>query len=82
MNLTDIVALLVVLLVVGAAVAYIVREKRRGVVCVGCAVGKSCAENRKTAQRMQVGSGCSSCSTCSSSAQGECPCAPAVRLSE
>ena len=49
MSTTDIVALLVILACVGAAVAFIVREKRRGVKCVGCAVGKSCAQKQKAA---------------------------------
>lgn len=49
MNAIDIVAFLVILACVGAAVAFIVREKRRGVKCVGCAVGKSCAQKQKAA---------------------------------
>lgn len=60
MSTTDIVALLVVLACVGAAVAFIVREKRRGVKCVGCTVDKSCAQKQKAA--MAAGeSGCCSC---------------------
>lgn len=57
MSTTDIVALLVILACVGAAVAFIVREKRRGVKCVGCAVGKSCAQKQKAA--MAAGGACS-----------------------
>lgn len=55
--MTDLVALLVILVCVGAAVAFIVREKRRGVKCVGCAVGKSCAQKQKAA--MGAADGCS-----------------------
>ena len=37
MNPIDIIAALVITVILGAAVAYIVSEKRKGVVCVGCA---------------------------------------------
>ena len=47
MGLVDVVALLIVFALVGLAIAYIVREKRRGVVCVGCANAKACAAARK-----------------------------------
>lgn len=66
MTLTDIVALLVILLVVGAAVAYIVREKRRGAVCVGCPMGKSCAQKCQ-AQAAETGT---------------CPCATIPTVTE
>ena len=53
--MVDFVAALVILAIVGAAVAYIVRQKRAGVKCVGCAVGRECAERAK----MQRGESCS-----------------------
>ena len=54
MNLTDIVAILVIAAVIGGAVAYIIKEKKKGKKCIGCPYGASC--------RSQKGkSGCSSC---------------------
>lgn len=46
-NFADIVALIVILACVAAAIAYIVREKRRGVMCVGCASSATCAQKAK-----------------------------------
>jgi len=42
MTLTDIVVLIVIVLTVGGAIAYIVRAKRRGQKCVGCPYAKEC----------------------------------------
>lgn len=39
--LSDIIAAIVVLAIVGGAVAYIVKQKRQGVKCIGCATGKA-----------------------------------------
>lgn len=40
---TDIVALVVILAIVGLAMFYIIRAKRRGVKCIGCSAGDSCS---------------------------------------
>ena len=37
--MTDLIALLVLVLILGPAVAYIVKAKRRGVKCIGCPAG-------------------------------------------
>ena len=42
MNIVDYIAIAVVALIVGAAVFYIVRAKRRGEKCVGCPYAKQC----------------------------------------
>jgi len=47
MTITDIVIGLVVLAAVGAAIAYIVREKKKGVMCIGCPEGGACARKGK-----------------------------------
>ena len=52
--MTDFIALLIIALVVGTAVAYIVRQKRRGVKCVGCTSGKGACAVAKA-----KGQGCS-----------------------
>ena len=40
--MTDFIIVVVVLAIVGAAVSYIVKQKRRGVRCVGCPDGGTC----------------------------------------
>ncbi len=45
MGIADYVAIAVILLIVGAAVFYIIRAKRRGEKCVGCPYAKQCGGN-------------------------------------
>lgn len=52
MTLTEIIALVVLLAVVGFACWYIIKEKKRGVKCVGCPYAESCASRKN-------GGGCS-----------------------
>ena len=42
MGTVDYIAILAILLIVGGAVFYIVREKRRGAKCIGCPYAKEC----------------------------------------
>ena len=42
-TMSDIIVIAIVILVVGAAVAYIIREKKKGVKCIGCPHAKECA---------------------------------------
>jgi hypothetical protein len=42
MGIVDYIALAAIVLIVGAAVFYIVRAKRRGEKCVGCPYAKQC----------------------------------------
>ena len=48
----EIIAVIIVLLIVGGAIAYIVKAKRSGQRCIGCPDGKACSGN------------CSYCSSC------------------
>lgn len=41
--MTDIIVIAIVILIVGGAVAYIIRAKKRGVKCIGCTASKRCA---------------------------------------
>lgn len=41
--MTDIIVIAIVLLIVGGAVAYIIRAKKRGVKCIGCPESKTCS---------------------------------------
>ena len=40
--MADIIVVLVLLLILGAAVVYIVREKKRGTKCIGCPHSANC----------------------------------------
>ena len=40
--MADIIIIVIVAVVVGGAIAYIRKEKKRGVRCVGCSSGGSC----------------------------------------
>ena len=52
MTLTDIIVIAVILLIVGGAVAYIIKAKKNGTKCIGCPDCKTCASK-----------GCSGCTT-------------------
>lgn len=41
--MTNALIIIVVLAVLAVAIAFIVKEKRRGVVCIGCPAGATCA---------------------------------------
>ena len=43
--ITDILAIVALVLIVGGAVLYIVRAKQRGEKCVGCPYAKQCGGN-------------------------------------
>ena len=42
MELVDYIAIAAIVLIVGGAVFYIVRAKRKGVKCIGCPYSKEC----------------------------------------
>ena len=66
-------AILIVVLVVilGGAVAYIVKAKKNGVKCIGCSAGGSCGGKKEASLQ----GGCGSCSGCNSgSNDGGCGC--------
>ena len=44
MSIVDYIAIAVIALIVGAAVFYIVRAKKRGEKCVGCPYAKQCGK--------------------------------------
>ena len=62
--MTDFIIVSVVLLLIGAAMVYIVKEKKRGVKCIGCPNG-GCSHNNEGLGG--CGGNCSgSCSGCHS----------------
>ena len=48
--MTDFVVALVVLAIIGVAVVYIVKEKKKGVKCIGCPAAGTCSRNGKNAK--------------------------------
>ena len=45
--MTDIVIIVIVLAIIGAAVGYVIRAKKRGVKCIGCPNGCKCSGRGK-----------------------------------
>ena len=43
--MTDIIVIAVVIAVIGLAAGYVIRQKKRGVKCIGCPGSKSCSGN-------------------------------------
>lgn len=52
----DAVVILIILVLVGAAIAYIVKSKKKGVKCIGCPYAESCA--KKDVDPCKGGGGC------------------------
>ena len=50
--MTDLIIVAIVVLVFGGAIAYIVKEKKKGAVCIGCSHAGSCGSKKN------AGSGC------------------------
>lgn len=46
-KLIDIVLILVLVVIIGAAVAYIVKAKKNGAKCIGCPAGGTCGHKSK-----------------------------------
>lgn len=44
--MTDAIVIIILVIIIGCAVAYMVRAKRRGVKCIGCPAGGSCAAGK------------------------------------
>lgn len=63
--MVDFIVVAILVLILGAAITYIVRAKKRGVKCIGCPDGEACSRAQEKA------SGCSGgCGGCG----GSCGC--------
>lgn len=51
----------ILFMVIGAAVAYIIKAKKSGVKCIGCSAGGGCACGSMTESSAGCGCGCSGC---------------------
>ncbi len=61
MELVDIIVIAAIVLIVGAALAYIIKAKKSGKKCIGCPDSCSCAAKDKKENKQ---GGCSSCCGC------------------
>jgi len=43
----DIILILLVVAAVGAAIAYIIKEKKKGAVCIGCSMSGCCSKKNQ-----------------------------------
>lgn len=57
--MVDVIVIVAVAIVVGAAVAYIIKEKKRGTKCIGCPAAGTCSHN---------------CSSCAGHGENGCSC--------
>ena len=59
----DLILIVIILLIVGAAVAYIVKAKKQGVKCIGCPHAKECKghQNEMDGRRSSCNGMCSGC---------------------
>ena len=59
--MSTVIAVIVLVIIIGAAVAYLVRARKKGHKCIGCPAGGSCAvKNRKHLEHSQHECGCHS----------------------
>lgn len=45
--MTDLIVIAVIVLIVGGAIVYIMKEKKKGVKCIGCPAGATCPNSGK-----------------------------------
>lgn len=53
--MTDIIVVIILAILVGGAVAYIIRAKKSGAKCIGCPAGGNCAGNQKVKKKKLAG---------------------------
>ncbi|MBO5454800.1 MAG: hypothetical protein J6A69_12685 [Clostridia bacterium] len=58
MTVTDFVIIGVVVLIVGGAITYIVKEKKSGAKCIGCPYSKSCSLHSKNTNKESCSYSC------------------------
>lgn len=69
--MTDIILIAIVAFIVGLALGYIAKEKKKGTACVGCPMAGECVKRREAAKAAAGDNpckgSCSGCSGCSGS---------------
>lgn len=61
MTLTDIIAIIATVLIIGGAIFYIIKAKKSGKKCIGCPDSASCCSKRQ--------GGCAGCCGCGNNSQ-------------
>ncbi len=56
--MADLIVTGIIVIIIGAAIAYIIREKKRGVKCIGCPSGGNCSQE----SQRHCNGGCGHCS--------------------
>lgn len=63
--MVDLILIVILLAIVGAAVTYIIKEKKRGVKCIGCPAAGTCTSGQAGSSPCSGNcSGCNGCSGC------------------
>ncbi len=62
----DLILIVIILLILGAAVVYIVKAKKQGVKCIGCPNAKTCGghQDEMDGRERSCNGTCSGCSRC------------------
>ena len=53
--MANVIAVIILAVLIGGSIAYIVREKKRGVRCIGCPAGGSCPSSGKMPKKKLAG---------------------------
>lgn len=61
--MVDLILIAVLIIIVGVAIAYIIRAKRRGVACIGCPNAGACSQQRQNTAA-GCGGNCGGCTGC------------------
>ena len=48
--MTDFMILVIIIVIVGTSVCYIIKEKKRGVKCIGCPFGDTCSKKKQNGE--------------------------------
>lgn len=46
--MADIIVTLIIIMILGLSIAYIIKEKKKGVKCIGCPFADSCSKRKKS----------------------------------
>lgn len=60
----NVIIVAILALILGAAIAYIIKAKKSGKKCIGCPDSCSCDANKDGDKKSSCGGNCSSCGVC------------------
>lgn len=50
----DFAIILILIIILGSSIAYIIKEKRKGVKCIGCPFAESCSKKKKASSKCDL----------------------------